>query len=145
MVTWQFFFISWQLYLTTHFFPEHLPWVLPRIAWTLINAENFNNFFIGKMSTLQNVSPPPPHPTIPYALEKKYFYWRTVLFSILELHDERKYYMKKVLYFLKKFWNINVANIRHLRILHKTLSRPLYKSACVFGTQSYRSCITDCQ
>ena len=36
------------------FFPEHLQWVLSRIAWTLITAEKFNNLFITKMLTPQN-------------------------------------------------------------------------------------------
>ena len=36
-----FFFNSEQLYLRTPFFPEHLQWMLARIAWTLITAENF--------------------------------------------------------------------------------------------------------
>ena len=57
MVIWQFF-ISEQLFLRTPFFPEHLQWVLPRIAWTLIIAENFKNFFIGKMAG----APQHPHP-----------------------------------------------------------------------------------
>ena len=50
MVTWQVFFISEQLFLGTPFFPEHLQWVLPRITWTLITAENFNNLIVWKMS-----------------------------------------------------------------------------------------------
>ena len=67
-----------------------------------------------------------------------------MLFFILKLYDERKYYIltayfyneKKVLHkkyciFKKKFWNINVANIRFFRILHKTLSGPSLKSAWV--------------
>ena len=81
---------------------------------------------------------------------------------------KRKYYIKKLLYFLKEYWNINVENIRFLRILHKILSRPLFKSACVLKrnlprltsskvgvgdflatlkqiTQSYSSGITDCE
>ena len=42
------FLISQQLFLRTPFFPEHFQWVLPRIAWTLITAEKFNNSFIRK-------------------------------------------------------------------------------------------------
>ena len=50
LVTRQFFYFRAASFKNT-FFPEHLQWVLLRIAWTLITAENFNNFFIGIMST----------------------------------------------------------------------------------------------
>ena len=64
-------------------------------------------------------------------------YWSIVLFFIIKLYGERKYYIlttyfcneRKILYkesinYQKKFQNIDVSNIRLLRILHKTLSRP---------------------
>ena len=67
-----------------------------------------------------------------------------VLFFIPKLYDDKKYYIlntyfyneEKVLYkesiiFQKKSWNINVANIRILCIVHKTLFRPSFKNARV--------------
>ena len=58
------------------------------------------------------------------------------------LYDDRKYYIlviyfydekkvKKILYPQKRFGNISVENIRLSHILHKTLSRPLFKNVWV--------------
>ena len=41
------FFISEQLFLRTPFFPEHVHWVLTRIAWTLIRGRYFRQILMG--------------------------------------------------------------------------------------------------
>ena len=71
--------ISEQLFLGIPFLPEHLQWVLPRIAWTLITAEKFLIISsLEKISTPKNcvgdwhptLPPPFPQPLFPYAPEK---------------------------------------------------------------------------
>ena len=77
------------------FFPEHLQWVLPRIAWTLITAEKFNNLFIGKMLTPQN---------------------SVCVYCILSLHPWMHHkwfiqvYVRYIADWLEQAWNSNWAN-----------------------------------
>ena len=52
MVIWQFFYFRAPIFKNT--FSSRKPPVFTRIAWTLITAKKFNNFFTDKMSTPQN-------------------------------------------------------------------------------------------